>query len=164
MASYFLRAALTGALTSVALLITAAPARAELGSTPMQTPSGASVETIGPAPGPASSTAPASFTVRQTTLTSGTVVREYTGADGNVFAIAWSGPRMPDVASLLGGYLPQVEQAVETQRAQRGGGRGAVSIDQPGLVVRSGGHMGHFEGQAYLPQMLPAAVTGSNIQ
>lgn len=164
MASYFLRATLPGALMTFGLLMAAAPARAELGGAPMPTPSGASVQTIGPAPRPASSTAAASYTVRQTTLTSGTVVREYAGQDGKVFAIAWSGSRMPDVASLLGGYLPQATQAAAAQRAQRGGGRGPVSVDQPGLVVHAGGHMGHFAGQAYLPLMLPTGMTGSDIQ
>ncbi|MGV7246462.1 DUF2844 domain-containing protein, partial [Caballeronia sp. M23-90] len=32
------------------------------------------------------------------------------------------------------------------------------------LVVRSGGHMGAFVGQAYLPQALPAGVSASDIQ
>jgi hypothetical protein len=163
MHSYFIRTRLTGALMTFALLMAAAPARAELGGIPMQTPGGASVVTIAPAPGAASSTAPASYTVRQTTLASGTIVREYAGQDGKVFAIAWSGSRMPDVATLFGDYLPQTTAAAEAQRAQRGG-RGQVSIDQPGLVVRSEGHMGRFAGQAYLPQMLPAGMTGNDIQ
>lgn len=160
---HLLRASLTGALVAVGLLNVAMPARAALGGSPMQTPAGAAVATIAPRAFSASSAA-SSYTIRQTNLPSGTVVREYTGLDGEVFAVAWSGPRMPDVASLLGGYLPQVTNAVETQRTQRGGGRGAVRIDQPGLVVRSSGHMGFFAGQAYLPQAFPAAVTGSDIQ
>jgi hypothetical protein len=106
----------------------------------------------------------ANFTVRQTTLSSGTVVREYIGPDGTVFGIAWTGPRMPDLATLLGSYFPQATSAVDAQRAQRGGGRGPASVEQPGLVVHSGGHMGSFAGQAYLPQALPSNVTGSDIQ
>jgi hypothetical protein len=31
-------------------------------------------------------------------------------------------------------------------------------------VVHSGGHMGAFAGQAWLPQALPAGVSGSDIQ
>ncbi|TCK84036.1 DUF2844 domain-containing protein [Paraburkholderia sp. BL9I2N2] len=164
MGSYFLRATLTVALATFGLLNAAMPAQAALSGTPIPTPVGASVETIAPPSLPVCSTASASYTVRQTNLPSGTVVHEYAGQDGNVFAIAWSGPRMPDVAALFGSYLPQVTNAVEAQRAQRDGGRGPARIDQSGLVVRSGGHMGFFAGQAYLPQMLPAGVTGSDIR
>ena len=161
-----LRAALTAALVAGVLLSATAPARAELGGSPMPTPSGAIVNTLAPVARAASSSAAAAanYTVRQTTLSSGTVVREYIGQNGTVFGIAWTGPRMPDLASLLGSYFPQVTSAVEAQRAQRGGGRGPASVEQSGLVVHSGGHMGLFAGQAYLPQALPAGVTGNDIE
>ncbi|MGF6880342.1 DUF2844 domain-containing protein [Paraburkholderia sp. MM5477-R1] len=165
MLNHFIRATLPVTLVSLGLLTVAVRAHAELGGSPMPMPNGATVGTIAPPASAASSAAAASYTVKQTTLWSGTVVREYIGPDGKVFGIAWSGPRMPDLATLLGSYLPQVTNAIETQRAQRGGGRGPATVDQSsGLVLHSGGHMGFFSGQAYLPQALPAGVAGSNIQ
>jgi hypothetical protein len=165
------RAALSTALVASALIVAAAPARAELGGSPMQTPAGATVNSAAPVARAASSgggtsgtTAAASYTVKQTTLESGTVVREYIGQDGNVFGIAWKGPFMPNLATLLGSYFPRVTNAVDAQRAERGGGRGPASVEQSGLVVHSGGHTGLFAGQAYLPQALPSGVTGSDIQ
>jgi hypothetical protein len=113
----------------------------------------------------ASSTpASASYTVRETTLGNGTVVREYLAADGAVFGIAWRGPQMPDLNDLLGSYFPQYLAGVKAARAARGGGHGPVSVDQSGLVAHSGGHMGAFSGQAWLPSALPAGVSGSDIQ
>ncbi|WP_250520786.1 DUF2844 domain-containing protein, partial [Caballeronia sp. NCTM1] len=53
--------------------------------------------------------------------------------------------------------------AMLAQRAARGG-RGQVSVQDSGLVVHSGGHMGAFSGSAYLPQSLPAGVSASDIQ
>jgi hypothetical protein len=111
-----------------------------------------------------SATASASYTVRETVLGNGTVVREYLATDGAVFGIAWRGPQMPDLSSLLGTYFPQYVAGVKAVRAARGGGRGPVAVDQSSLVVRSGGHMGAFNGQAWLPPALPAGVSGSDIQ
>ena len=105
-----------------------------------------------------------SYTVRATTLVNGTVVREYLATDGVVFGIAWHGPQMPDLTSLLGSYFPQYVSGLKAARAARGGGRGPVAVDQSTLVVRSGGHMGGFSGQAWLPHSLPAGVSGSDIQ
>ncbi len=103
------------------------------------------------------------YTVRQTSLPNGTVVREYVSTDGTVFGIAWRGPQMPDLSELLGGYFPQYTDGVKAARAAHGR-RGVAAVDQDTLVVRSGGHMGAFAGQAWLPQALPAGVSGQDIQ
>jgi hypothetical protein len=159
-------------------------AHAALGGAPMTPPTDASVSSRTVQPGTSSATAaqsvmrsassaassssaPASYTVRETTQTTfgnGTVVREYLATDGSVFGIAWRGPQMPDLNDLLGSYFPQYVAGVKAVRAARGGGRGPVAVDQNSLVVRSGGHMGAFSGQAWLPPALPAGVSGSDIQ
>jgi hypothetical protein len=153
------------------------PAHAGLGGTPITPPADASVSsrTVQPAGGAqgvmrsasgaaSSSSASASYTVRETTFGNGTLVREYLAADGSVFGIAWRGPQMPDLNDLLGSYFPQYVAGVKSVRAARGGGHGPVRVDQSGLVVHSGGHMGSFSGQAWLPPALPAGVSGSDIQ
>ncbi|MGF6994013.1 DUF2844 domain-containing protein [Paraburkholderia sp. GAS32] len=156
-------------------------AYAGLGGAPMTPPTDASVSSRTVQPGTSSATAAqsvmrsassaassasasASYTVRETTLGNGTVVREYLAADGSVFGIAWRGPQMPDLNDLLGSYFPQYVAGVKAVRAARGGARGPVAVDQSNLVVRSGGHMGGFNGQAWLPPALPAGVSGSDIQ
>ncbi|WP_346730351.1 DUF2844 domain-containing protein [Caballeronia sp. dw_276] len=159
-------ASLAAGLTFSVLAV--APAYAVLGGAPMTAPAGATVSNSvsHAASVPAGSAAAAStsaFTVRTTTLAVGTVVNEYVGADGTVFGIAWQGPRIPDLPTLLGSYFPQYVQGIQNQRAN-GGGRGPVSVAGSALVVRSGGHMGAFVGQAYLPQALPAGVSASDIQ
>ena len=58
-------------------------------------------------------------TVRQTALGSGTLVREYVSQDGTVFGAGWSGPRMPDLAELLGSYFPQYVVGVNAARDAR---------------------------------------------
>jgi hypothetical protein len=147
----------------------AAPAYAVLGGDPMSAPQGATsanaVARAAVASGAsnASSTSASNYTVRSTTLASGTVINEYLSSEGVVFGIAWHGPRVPDLASLLGSYVPPYQQGLKAQRAARGG-RGPVSVQDSGLVVESSGHMGAFAGSAYLPQSLPAGVSASDIQ
>jgi hypothetical protein len=172
-------AALT--LAGAAALIGAQPATAALGGAPMATPAGATVSTVNAgaaaqasaagavvrqaaqASAAQSSSASPSYTVRQTTLANGTVVREYVSAAGTVFGVGWSGPQPPDLSALLGSYFPQYVASVKASRAA-GVVHGPGVVEQPGLVVHAGGHMGAFSGQAWVPQELPAGVSASDIQ
>ena len=95
----------------------------------------------------------AAYRVHEILLPSGTLLREYAGLDGTVFAVAWNGPALPDLRQALGGYF---EAYVGARRAQRG--RGHTEVRQAGLVVQSHGHMRAFTGRAYLPQSLPAGI------
>ncbi len=172
-------AALT--LAGAIALACAEPAMAGLGGAPMTTPAGATVSTLSgaaqagaastvarqaaeaSATGSSAASASASYTVRQTTLATGTVVREYVSQAGSVFGVAWSGPQMPNLAELLGSYFPQYVAGVKASRAA-GVVHGPGVVEQSGLVVHSGGHMGAFSGQAWLPAGLPAGVSTSDIQ
>jgi hypothetical protein len=173
-------------LTGAAALICAQPAMAALGGAPMTTPAGATVSTLDTAAAAAqasaansgtntvarqaaqastaqSSFASSAYTVRQTTLANGTVVREYVTQAGTVFGVGWTGPQPPDLSALLGSYFPQYVAGVKASRAA-GVVHGPGVVEQPGLVVHSGGHMGAFSGQAWVPQDLPAGVSASDIQ
>jgi hypothetical protein len=112
----------------------------------------------------ASSAGTANYSVRETTLSSGTVVREYLSADGKVFGVAWQGPLRPSFDTLFGDtYFSQFSSDVAAAHAASGA-RAPVSIDTSGLVVHLGGHMRAHFGQAWLPQALPAGVSSSDIQ
>ncbi|WDD95981.1 DUF2844 domain-containing protein [Burkholderia sp. FERM BP-3421] len=151
----------------------AGPACAALGGAPMTPPAAdnaakvrllqRSAQASLRASGVAAAAPGANYTVRETTLGSGTVVREYLAGDGTVFALSWRGPVVPDLSDLLGPYFPQlVDGARVTQLVH--GVRAPVAVDADNLVVHTGGHMGAFSGQAWLPQALPAGFTGNDIQ
>jgi hypothetical protein len=93
------------------------------------------------------------FVVHELQAPSGTVVRQYAAPNGIVFGVAWQGPSMPDLRKVLGGYFQQYVEAAKSRR-----GRAPLLIQQPGLVMRSGGHMRAFHGQAYDPRILPEGV------
>lgn len=91
----------------------------------------------------------------------GVRVREYVAPNGTVFGVSWQGPWKPDLRQLLGPYFDQYVRAVQSSPKTT---RGPSTIQLPGLVVQSGGHMRAFVGRAYLPQMVPQGVSTDAIQ
>ncbi len=149
------RAALLGAFASL-LGLAAGPAAAGLGGDL------ASVEADRAAMqgSPLRTIAGAGYSTYETTLPSGTVVREFALPGGAVFAVAWDGPFLPDLQRLLGSHFAAYAEAVRDQQDAHG----QRVVKQPGLVVRSAGRMRAFSGQAYLPNQLPAGVSLEDIR
>ncbi len=100
------------------------------------------------------------YTVSEITLPSGTVVREYVSADGKVFAVTWKGTTVPDLQQTLGTYFEQYKAASSVPHA----GHHQLNIQQPDLVVRTGGHMRAWRGMAYVPSLLPPNFSLDQIQ
>ena len=105
--------------------------------------------------------ASAKYTMHELQTPSGTLVREYVASTGTVFAVAWQGPSMPDLRQVLGAHFDEYVAAVAAARRTV---RGPLSIQLPGLVVRSGGRMRAFAGKAYVPESLPAGVSADDLQ
>jgi hypothetical protein len=103
-----------------------------------------------------------SYTVHELHAPNQVVVREFVSPTGMVFGVAWQGPSRPDLQQLLGGFFEHFTQAAKAQKAQRPGRQ--LLVQEPGLVVQSGGHARAFYGRAYVPQMLPAGVQPEEIQ
>jgi Protein of unknown function (DUF2844) len=107
----------------------------------------------------------AGYSVQEITAASGTVVREFVSSSGVVFAVSWYGPSMPDLQQTLGSYFSQFQAAVYARRAQQPGARGHnhLEIHTPSLIVRSFGHMRQYFGMAYVPALMPANLTLSDL-
>ena len=101
-----------------------------------------------------------SYRVHEMQLPSGTVLREYAGPDGKIFAVTWNGPFIPNLKQTLGSYF--AEFAAEAPAAH--GNRKHLEVRQPDLVVESGGHMRAHHGLAYLPQAIPSGVAVGDLQ
>jgi hypothetical protein len=99
---------------------------------------------------PATTSGGVAYTDIGRTLKSGTVVHEFVDATGAVFAVTWSGPFKPDLKRLLGRHFDAIGAG------ERSGNRGPMDVKSDDVVVQSGGHMGAFEGRAWIPSRVPA--------
>ena len=100
------------------------------------------------------------YEVHETVLASGTVVREFTGPTGLVFAVTWQGPIKPDLNQLLGIHFSRLVVAGESPHADHR----SLRLRDADLVIESVGKMRAFAGRAYLPAMLPAGVAAGDIR
>ncbi len=108
----------------------------------------------------------AKYTVHEITTTYGTVVREYVSPEGKVFGVAWRGPFLPNLQQLLGDSYQTFSQAAQNANSGqvRRSRNAPLSVEQPDLVVHSGGHARAFAGQAYIPGMIPSGVDATDIR
>jgi hypothetical protein len=101
------------------------------------------------------------YNLHEIQLPSGTLLREYVSLNGNVFAVAWSGPSPPDLRQTFGKYFDSFVSAAQQHR----GDRNHLQIQQSDLVIQVRGHMrGTFSGRAYLPTVVPAGVNLGDLQ
>jgi hypothetical protein len=100
------------------------------------------------------------YSVHEIQTPSGTLVREYVSPAGKVFAVAWRGPKMPDLRQTLGVYFKQYSEAPRTSLSDHK----HFAIALPGLVMQSSGRMHAYFGRAYVPELLPQNVPVTDIQ
>ena len=103
------------------------------------------------------------YAVHEITSEHGVVVREFVSPGGEVFAVAWQGPFIPDLPQLLGKHFDAYAQAAREQKAAYVGRR-PLNVQLPGLVVQMSGHMRAYAGRAYLPNRLPQGVAADLIR
>ena len=104
-----------------------------------------------------SGTAGVLYTIQTVLLETGTSVTEYVTPNGVVFAVRWTGPVLPDYALVLGGHFKTFQDAALADRA-RGKRGGSVGVNVGDLVVGSSGHMGAYQGYAYVTSLVPSGV------
>jgi hypothetical protein len=102
------------------------------------------------------------YEVREMEAPGGTVVDEYISPAGTVFAVTWHGQFPPPMQQLLGNYFQQYTAALEAQPKTYG--HRPLNIQEPGLVVETGGHMRAHYGRAYIPDLIPQGITVNQIQ
>lgn len=91
---------------------------------------------------------------------SNVTVRQYVNPDGKVFGVVWDGQTKPDLSQVLGPYFTRYSNAA----AEHSLVRQLRNIDQPDFVLRVSGHMRHFTGSAWLPNLVPANVNPTEVK
>jgi hypothetical protein len=100
----------------------------------------------------------AAYSIHEMRSPTGTV-REFVSPQGKVFGIAWQGQSLPNFQQVLGSYYDQFIKNAPRRRTH-----GPVTIQTPGLVIQSGGHMRALTGRAYVPEMVPSNVKMEEIK
>jgi hypothetical protein len=90
----------------------------------------------------------------------GSSVRQYVGADGRVFAVAWSTRTKPRLDQLLGVHFAGYAEAASAEMRRRPGVRHSLVVNQGDLVVEASAHGNAHVGRAYLRSLLPAGRDG----
>jgi hypothetical protein len=94
-----------------------------------------------------------------------TVVREYVARSGTVFAVTWHGPTPPNLQQLFGSnYFARFHNAAAAAAQDHPSSHRQFSLNQSDFVVQSAGHMRSFVGRAYLPALMPAGLSASDLQ
>jgi hypothetical protein len=86
-------------------------------------------------------------------------VREFTNADGTVFAVTWAGPGKPDLQTLLGPYFSTFQANSVSTARQMHSLRRPPQVAQRDLQIQTGGHMGWFHGVAFIPSLAPVGFS-----
>ncbi len=101
------------------------------------------------------------YRIHESTLASGTLLREYVASSGVVFALSWRGPFLPDLQTLLGAHFNTMVTAAHTvPRA----GHSQLRVERPEVGIVSGGHLRAFEGRAWMLSEFPPGFTLDDIQ
>lgn len=103
------------------------------------------------------------YDVHRITTPTGTTVREYVTRQGTVFAVTWEGATPPDLKQLFGSYFPRYVKAAAAASHGAPGLRRQLVVNQSDFVVQVSGHLRHFQGRAYIPGLIPAGVSPSDI-
>ena len=104
-----------------------------------------------------------SYTVHELQSSTGTSVRQYVSPAGTVFAVAWTGPWMPDLRQLLGTYFDRYQRAADAARRSHRG-HGPLTITDGDLVVQVAGHPRAFTGVATVMRLAPAGIRADAIR
>jgi hypothetical protein len=106
----------------------------------------------------------AGYSVEEITTPSG-LVREYVSPAGLVFAVSWNGSSMPNLRQAFGAYFTPFQAAVQARRTQQPAFRGHnhLEVRTSSLVVHAMGHMRQYFGLAYVPALVPANVSISDL-
>lgn len=152
--------------TAAALVIAASgPAHAQLGTTVAINAAGiSSSSNLSDATAPAVHQATNSAVRWQESTDANQIrVRQYVSASGQVYAVSWDGPAMPDVAVLLGTSFDRYRQEA-SMALPNASGLHSSRVSSSDLMVESAVRLRDFSGRAWLPSALPAGVTAADIE
>ncbi len=98
------------------------------------------------------------YQIQSFTTTTGIVVKQYT-YNQKVFAIIWNGKKVPDQNQLLGKYFPDFQTSNPSYKSLT-----VRKVQNADFISSTGGWMGHYAGEAFIPSLAPAGVTLTSLK
>jgi hypothetical protein len=96
--------------------------------------------------------------VHTLTQPDGSTIRQFVGADGLVYAVAWTSRSKPRLDQLLGAHFPAYAQAGRKAMQLRAGVMHNAVLQEGDLVVEATAHLNAHVGRAFLRSRLPAGT------
>ena len=87
------------------------------------------------------------------------VIHEYVSTQGKVFAVAWRGSGLPNLAQLLGGYSAQLAQAQPSTHYNHH----HLRLATPEVVLESDAYLRSRSGRAWVPALFPQSLSPKDI-
>ncbi|RTL10758.1 MAG: DUF2844 domain-containing protein [Neisseriaceae bacterium] len=88
----------------------------------------------------------------------GIVIKQFS-SNGNVFGVAWHGPKVPDQNQLFGKYFTVYQTSTPSYKSLT-----MRKVNASDFVSSTSGWMGHYEGKAIIPSLAPANVTINSLK
>jgi hypothetical protein len=92
------------------------------------------------------------------TMPDGSTIRQFVGADGRIYAVAWNTRSKPRLDLLLGTHFANFEAGGREAMRLRPGVMHSASVQRGDLVVEASAHLNAHVGRAYLRSRLPVGV------
>ena len=100
----------------------------------------------------------------ETITVAGMTINEYMLPDGVVFAVTWKGTGTPNLPLLFGTYFDEYTEGITAHRKSRPRTRKHLTMKTTHLVVERGGHSRFMWGRAFIPALLPSAISPQDIR
>lgn len=109
------------------------------------------------------STSMGSYVRHDLTRANGGMVHEFSNIRGQVFAVTWSGPGKPDLRALLGRHFAALQGSGEAMAGAMHSLRRPPQVSEADLQIETGGHMGWFQGVAFIPSLAPTGFVAADL-
>ena len=100
----------------------------------------------------------------ETITTAGLTITEYVSSDGVVFAVTWKGTGAPDLRLLFGSYFDEYQEGLIELQNKKSRARKPLMLKTARLVVERIGSSRSTWGRAFVPALVPPAISPEEIQ
>lgn len=100
----------------------------------------------------------------ETITTAGLTITEYVSSDGVVFAVTWKGTGAPDLRLLFGPYFDEYQEGLIDLQHKKPRSKKPLMLKTAHLVIERVGSSRSMWGRAFVPALVPPAISLEDIR